>query len=157
VSRSRIVSVPLPFATQRDVEGHRVCVWCGTSLKGSAPQKRWCGQECVLTYKIARRDQGAARAWLMRHKLDKECAICHKDMANRLALRDAHTQAVREGRSSWRTRDWDWDADHIVPLSEGGAACPTNLRALCRPCHKAETKALRARLAAKRRAEMAKP
>lgn len=31
------------------------------------------------------------------------------------------------------------DADHIVPLSHGGDDHPTNMQALCRPCHKAKT------------------
>lgn len=46
-----------------------------------------------------------------------------------------------------------WDMDHIVPVIEGGGACGLeNLRTLCIPCHKAETRALAARRAQKRRA-----
>jgi hypothetical protein len=45
-----------------------------------------------------------------------------------------------------------WDADHITPLAEGGSNHIDNLRTLCVPCHQAETKALRARMAANRRA-----
>lgn len=41
-----------------------------------------------------------------------------------------------------------WQADHIVPVCEGGGECGLdNLRLLCTPCHKEETKKL-----AKRRA-----
>jgi len=41
-----------------------------------------------------------------------------------------------------------WEADHIVPVSEGGGACGLdNYRTLCLPCHKAETKLLKTRLA----------
>ena len=39
-----------------------------------------------------------------------------------------------------------WDADHTVPLIEGGAAELSNLRTLCLPCHLAETRALRKRM-----------
>ena len=49
-----------------------------------------------------------------------------------------------------------WEADHIVPVVEGGGASRdvdplANLRTLCRHCHKAETRALAARRAAARR------
>lgn len=47
-----------------------------------------------------------------------------------------------------------WEADHIVPVSEGGGGCgPEGYRTLCLPCHRKETAKLAARLAAKRRAE----
>lgn len=43
-----------------------------------------------------------------------------------------------------------WDADHVVPVVEGGGLCGLdNLRTLCRPCHRGATSALRARLAAR--------
>lgn len=46
-----------------------------------------------------------------------------------------------------------WEADHVVPVVEGGGLCGLdNLRTLCRPCHRAATSALRARLAARRAA-----
>ena len=45
-----------------------------------------------------------------------------------------------------------WEADHIVPVVEGGGASRdidplANLRTLCRHCHRAETRALAARRA----------
>ena len=40
-----------------------------------------------------------------------------------------------------------WEADHIIPVAEGGGCCGLeNLRTLCRDCHEAETAALRRRL-----------
>lgn len=46
-----------------------------------------------------------------------------------------------------------WEADHVVPVVEGGGLCGLeNLRTLCRPCHRAATGALRARIAASRAA-----
>lgn len=44
-----------------------------------------------------------------------------------------------------------WEMDHAVPLVEGGSNRVENLRVLCRACHRAETKALAGRLAAKRK------
>ena len=40
-----------------------------------------------------------------------------------------------------------WDADHIVPVAEGGGECDlANLRTLCLICHRQKTAELRARL-----------
>lgn len=51
-----------------------------------------------------------------------------------------------EGRSN------GWDADHIVPVAEGGGECDlSNYRTLCHPCHKAVTRELAGRLAKRRR------
>ncbi len=44
-----------------------------------------------------------------------------------------------------------WDADHIVPVIEGGGECDLdNLRTLCVHCHRVVTAALRARRQAAR-------
>lgn len=41
-----------------------------------------------------------------------------------------------------------WDADHIIPVAEGGGQCGLeNIQVLCHPCHRAATAALRKRLA----------
>ena len=46
-----------------------------------------------------------------------------------------------------------WQADHIVPVSEGGGEADLdNYRTLCDPCHARETAALHERLKAKKRA-----
>jgi 5-methylcytosine-specific restriction endonuclease McrA len=40
-----------------------------------------------------------------------------------------------------------WDADHIVPVAEGGGECDLdNLRTLCLLCHREATRQLRERL-----------
>jgi 5-methylcytosine-specific restriction protein A len=45
-----------------------------------------------------------------------------------------------------------WDADHIVPVVEGGGETGLeNIRSLCLPCHKAETRELARRRAKARR------
>lgn len=46
-----------------------------------------------------------------------------------------------------------WDADHIVPVVEGGGGCGLlNYRTLCVTCHRGETTLLAARRAERRRA-----
>lgn len=44
-----------------------------------------------------------------------------------------------------------WEADHIVPLSEGGTNDLSNYRTLCVGCHREQTRRLHKRLAARRR------
>jgi 5-methylcytosine-specific restriction endonuclease McrA len=45
-----------------------------------------------------------------------------------------------------------WDADHIVPVAEGGGECDlSNLRTLCLWCHHERTEELRQRLVRARR------
>lgn len=47
-----------------------------------------------------------------------------------------------------------WQADHIVPVAEGGGLCGLdNYRTLCKGCHDKETARLMQRLAAKRKGQ----
>jgi 5-methylcytosine-specific restriction endonuclease McrA len=45
----------------------------------------------------------------------------------------------------------EWQADHVIPLIEGGAFGIENARTLCLPHHKAETRALAQRRASARK------
>lgn len=57
-----------------------------------------------------------------------------------------------EGWDVHRHMSW-WEADHIIPVAEGGGQCGIeNYRTLCVRCHRKVTRELRARLAAKRKA-----
>lgn len=54
-------------------------------------------------------------------------------------------------------RSW-WEADHIVPVVEGGGECGLEgYRTLCIPCHRQETRKLIGKLAAKRRNKSVAP
>jgi 5-methylcytosine-specific restriction enzyme A len=65
---------------------------------------------------------------------------------------DVHTEPKAWG-PWWRSALWE--ADHIVPVVEGGGCCGLdNLRTLCIMCHKAETKALAARRAMAKRPQL---
>ena len=51
-----------------------------------------------------------------------------------------------------------WQADHIVPVIEGGGECDLgNFRTLCTACHKSETAALRKRISQRRKESTALP
>ena len=48
-----------------------------------------------------------------------------------------------------------WEADHIVPVVEGGGGCGLDgYRTLCIPCHRLVTRDLMGRLAARRKLHM---
>lgn len=46
---------------------------------------------------------------------------------------------IHRKRKSW------WEADHILPVVEGGDSNLDNIRTLCIPCHRTATAELRAR------------
>lgn len=49
-----------------------------------------------------------------------------------------------EGVIHRRRKSW-WEADHILPVVEGGDSNLENMRTLCIPCHRNVTAALRER------------
>lgn len=83
------------------------------------------------------------------------CAKCGVDTeAIRRHFRKLDYGARRQFLKEWKIKEsWRrslWDADHIVPVAEGGGECDlANMRTLCLKCHRAATAELRARLAAK--------
>ena len=144
--------VRLRFVGQVDPKtGRSLCVWCGVAVEGR--RVRWCSDDCVLDYKLARGDQGAARklVWKLHRGV---CQLCKTDVNKQRRALSKQFGSIFEMRRT-RPELYDqcrWDADHIVPIVEGGKLDRTNLRTLCRRCHKDVTKKLRARLAAKRKA-----
>lgn len=161
------------YSDWRGPEGRRACRWCGVEVpKG---RKAWCSDVCVTAYcdtfwptlrrRVLERDRGV-------------CVICRTDVVALVRrLREigarllmerfksahfyfSHWHIVREAAMAelgetraWPrsiNRDW-WEADHIVPVCEGGTDTLDNLRLLCVPCHKAETATLAGRLARARR------
>lgn len=156
------------------------CRWCG----GPVPKGRrsWCGAACVNDYMI--RSSPAIAAKLVYQRDRGVCALCGVDAIalRRAAVAELKLAKVAD-RSNWhwryaelhrlvvwfegrdydvRVQGWNercsipalWQADHIVPVSEGGGGCGLeNYRTLCLWCHAAETGKLRRRLN-RRAAEM---
>jgi 5-methylcytosine-specific restriction enzyme A len=144
--------------------GEKICYNCG----GPLPKGRRfnCSSECSEEWQCR-----TSPSYLRRviHRRDKGvCAMCGIDTdelrreyhglpherydpnrqtrTQREAFIDAH--GIPWGRVS---TDW-WDADHIVPVIEGGGECKlSNFRTLCLPCHKKVTAELRQRMANKNR------
>lgn len=144
----------------RGPEGRRLCRQCGSEVPKS--RLTFCGDDCVEAWTIR---SSSATARRLVFKRDKGiCAICGLD-AERLRalllelwrLRRDHWQcawAILFGFSpkSYR-RQHLWEADHILPVSEGGGACGLdNYRTLCIWCHRTVTLRMQRRQTLERRA-----
>ncbi len=134
--------------------GRRLCAWCEAEL---APRRRtWCTDRCADAYWNAATWRG------LRVQLGKRdrgvCALCRVDCRElrrtyaRLPKGERAGFAASYGIPARRRRTTWWDADHVVPIAEGGLNSLDNLRTLCIRCHKAQTKSLAARRATRRRA-----
>lgn len=151
-------------------KGH--CCWCGEPLP-PPPSRRtsWCSDQCVREYldgdpkelrrRVEDRDHGVCSA------CGRDCRALRGRIKERLEgaygndvrLRIRASKWARllsrlklSGRGGYFSVRTLWEADHIVPVVEGGANELANLRTLCLPCHKAETRKLAARRAEQRRA-----
>ncbi len=127
--------------------GRPLCRWC--NLEVPARRFTFCSDWCVNEWRL-RTDPGYLREQVFAR--DKGvCAICRVDA--RAAYAD-----LRRSRGTHRlkllkrwglkriSRKTLWDADHIVPVVEGGGECDLdNLRTLCLVCHRQQTLDLRRR------------
>jgi len=121
------------------------CRWCGTEV----PQGRFtfCGDACVHQWKL-RTDAGYLRAQVFARDRGV-CAACGLDTeALRRDKRKLDYKARRQFERDWGGRRNLCDADHVVPVAEGGGECDlSNMRTLCLKCHRAATAELRRRMA----------
>lgn len=134
-----------------DENGYKLCRWCNKSVL--PPRKTMCSAECVHQLKLR---MSARYIRDCTYKRDKGiCSICNldtKDIAKKaLSLfGDERNNYLKENNISLKRKIWMkkhggglWDADHIVPVKEGGGQCGLdNIRTLCIPCHKKVTKEL---------------
>lgn len=111
----------------RGPNGRALCRQCGTEVQGR--RRTFCSDACVREWCI-RRSPARAR----RYVFDRDHGIC------RLCGCDTVALGLR------------WEADHIVPVVEGGGECGLEgYRTLCLHCHKRETAKLARRRAAARK------
>lgn len=136
---------------------------------GSPNRRRAWHPACVDAYQIAAWPTATRSALLERD--DGVCAACGADTrADQRAAEARYAEAMRtygeavkawdaagppeRSKASWF--DWyqtrpkrpprqrfasAWEADHIVPLIDGGSFGLDNLQTLCVPCHRAKTAA----------------
>ena len=160
-------------------KGH--CRWCGAMVSGR--RRTWCSDACVQAYLFEGSSSLARRAvWQRDHGGCALCGVDTMALETRLRRWDRALWHQREDRAQHWFRIMDhaehfiaplvargykiqidgnrlrwralWEADHLVPVVEGGPTTMENLRTLCRPCHLAETAKLTARRAEARRPQL---
>jgi 5-methylcytosine-specific restriction endonuclease McrA len=113
--------------------GRKACLQCESDITDKH-RSTFCRKECSETFYIKSRPDHARLRVFERDK--GICAKCRKDVFDGTG---------RKPRSRG-TGDL-WQADHIVPVVEGGGQCTLdNFRTLCTACHKEETAELMRRL-----------
>lgn len=133
---------------ERGVNGRPLCRWCNLEI----PPRRFtfCSDWCVHEWRL-RTDPGYLREQVFERD-GGICALCRTDTrAAYIDLKRSRGTHRQRLLARWNlkrvSRKTLWDADHIVPVVEGGGECDlANLRTLCLICHRRETLALRARL-----------
>jgi 5-methylcytosine-specific restriction protein A len=137
-----------PAEIERGADGRALCRWCNNEVpKG---RRTFCGDSCIHEWKL-RTDPG----YLRDKVFDRDkgvCATCGTDTKTlRSDMRKLDYSARRQFLKKWGLREGSrkslWDADHSVPVAEGGGQCDlSNMRTLCLICHREATAALRLRL-----------
>lgn len=128
--------------------GRALCRWC--SLEVPPRRFTFCSDWCVHEWRL-RTDPGYLRDQVFARDrgvcklcgVDARSAYFHLKRSRGVGRQRllAHWGLTRMNRKSL------WDADHIVPVAEGGGECDLeNLRTLCLRCHRQQTTDLRRRL-----------
>jgi 5-methylcytosine-specific restriction endonuclease McrA len=137
-----------PSTLERGPGGRPLCRWCRAEVpKG---RRTFCSDTCVHEWKL-RTDPGYLREQVFARDRGV-CAKCGADtIALRRDMRKLDFAARRQFLKRWKLREGSrkslWDADHVVPVAEGGGQCDlSNMRTLCLLCHGEATAALRERL-----------
>jgi len=132
----------------RGANGRGLCRWC--SLEVPSGRYTFCSEFCVHEWKLRTQP-----AYLRERVLERDrgvCAFCGTDtIAAARELRFSRSTHRKSLLTFWglraRSRKTLWDADHILPVVEGGGECDLdNLRTLCLRCHRIATSALRNRI-----------
>ncbi|MDQ2901749.1 MAG: HNH endonuclease [Acidobacteriota bacterium] len=128
--------------------GRALCRWCALEV----PPRRitFCSEYCVDEWRM-RTDPSYLRERIFERDRGV-CAACGIDTALEWTrIRRLRYPLRLEALRSWglnaKSRSSLWDADHVLPVVEGGGECDlSNIRTLCLKCHRKATAELRARL-----------
>jgi 5-methylcytosine-specific restriction endonuclease McrA len=133
-------------ALPRGPTGRYLCRWC--NLEVPAGRQTFCSQWCVEEWKL-RSNPGHLRQKVLERDRGI-CANCQLDCISELQRIKKLRGASRvKATAAWglRGRKSLWDADHVIPVAEGGGECDlSNMRTLCLKCHRARTLELLERL-----------
>jgi 5-methylcytosine-specific restriction protein A len=127
--------------------GRNLCRWC--NLEVPVGRTTFCSAWCVNEWKL-RSDPGYLRDRVFERDRGI-CARCGIDCgAELLKLKRSRGPTRLAAWSQWSLKPGQrsslWDADHIVPVVEGGGECDLeNIRTLCIRCHREVTAQLRER------------
>jgi 5-methylcytosine-specific restriction protein A len=140
-----------PKSLPKGPNGRNLCRWC--NLEAPQGRRTFCSDWCVEEWRL-RTDPGYLREKVLGRD-QGVCATCGVDcLAASRQLKRLRGLARAKAMLEWGLRPgWKrslWDADHIVPVAEGGGECDlANIRTLCLKCHRVATAELRKRLAAR--------
>lgn len=141
-------------ASKKGDNGKSLCRVCGKEVSGR--RQTFCSDACVDTFliqtdteyarkKVFERDRGVCKLC----GLDTEAVLAEKTashMADGVTAGHARKLAVQAVLIVWGypqlKRRMLWDMDHAQPVVLGGTNDMANLRTLCIPCHKLQTKNL---------------
>jgi len=135
-----------PATLPKGPNGRCLCRWC--NLEVPAGRSTFCSEWCVEEWKL-RSDPGHLRQRVFERDRGI-CSACGLDcVAHWRHIKRLRGRARGTALAEWRLRGRKslWDADHVLPVIEGGGECNlSNMRTLCLKCHRARTAELRARL-----------
>lgn len=125
--------------------GRYLCRWC--QLEVPPGRLTFCSEWCVEEWKL-RTDPSHLRERVLERDRGI-CAVCGLDCIAQLnSIKRLRGSARTRALGTWKLRGRKtlWDADHIIPVAEGGGECDlSNMRTLCLKCHRAHTAELRFR------------
>jgi 5-methylcytosine-specific restriction enzyme A len=131
----------------RGDSGRALCRWC--SLEVPSGRRTFCSEWCVHEWKL-RTDPSYLRDRVLTRDRGV-CALCRVDTLSawiriKKARGERRFLALQQWGLTKMTRSGLWDADHIIPVVEGGGECDlSNIRTLCLKCHRQTTADLRKR------------
>jgi 5-methylcytosine-specific restriction protein A len=148
-ARSKAGGRVKPTEVERSATGNPLCRWCSNEVLAKS-RRTFCSEDCVHAWRL-RTDP----AYLREKVFERDKGVCAQCVVDTVALRRDMRKldyaARRQFLKQWRLREGSrkslWDADHVVPVAEGGGQCYlSNMRTLCLLCHRQATMALRKRL-----------
>jgi len=145
--RSRAVGSPWVPISAKGTNGRNLCRWC--NLEVPKGRLTFCSNWCVDEWRL-RTDPGYVRQKV----IERDHGICSRCGVDCLAawrdLKRLRGLARAKMLAAWGLRPGSrkslWDADHVVPVVEGGGECDLeNIRTLCLKCHRSATSELQKR------------
>ena len=143
--------IPGVWSTPRPLgpNGEKLCYNCLGPFTKGRPYN--CSPACSEAWRC--KTSPSYMRWKLKQRDHGVCVLCNTDT---ISLQKEYFAVPRDARNQFleahgipsgrECSDW-WDADHIIPVVEGGGECSlSNLRTLCIPCHQKVTRDLRWRL-----------